>query len=77
MFMPSPCLTVSEADGEESLKSSDGKSVVFGVFNGWRTGFFGAILPNVFQEQAINYYLNNGPRTMTSECITTWWCAWQ
>lgn len=32
--MSSPCLTVSERVDEESLKSSDGKTVVLGVFNG-------------------------------------------
>lgn len=42
--MSSPCLTVSEEVVEPSLKSSDGKTVVFGVFNGWRVGFSGAMV---------------------------------
>lgn len=37
--MSSPCLTLSEEGVEESLRSSDGKTVVLGVFNGWRIGF--------------------------------------
>lgn len=49
--MSSLCLTVSEAPDDESLKSSDGKTVVFGVFSGWRTGFVGAMLSRMSVEQ--------------------------
>ena len=41
---PSLCLTESEEGVEESLKSSDGKTVVLGVFNGWRIGFSGPMV---------------------------------
>lgn len=53
--MSSLCLTVSEIVDEESLlKSSDGKTVDLGVFNGWRTGFVGGMMLMLSVEYSIN-----------------------
>lgn len=49
--MSSLCLTVSEMEDEESLKSSDGKTVDLGVFKGGRTGLVGAMMSKVIIEQ--------------------------